>query len=304
MEDFNMSIFEGAGVAIVTPFTNGEVDYNTLGSLLEYHVKAGTSAIIICGTTGEASTMSEAERKEAIKFTVDTIAGRIPVIAGTGSNSTQSSIDMSVYAEEAGADGVLVVTPYYNKTTQSGMVAHFNAIANSITIPVILYNVPGRTGLNLLPSTVKILSETPNIVAVKEASGDISQVAEIARLCDDDFAMYSGNDDMIIPLLSLGGKGVISVVANILPTETNDMVMKYLAGNVNEARDMQLRMNGLVNALFIETNPIPIKTAMNILGMNAGQLRLPLTEMESQNVEILKREMANYGFDIRGVQHA
>lgn len=299
-----MSIFVGAGVAVVTPFSNGNVDYTTLGSLLEYHVTSGTSSIIICGTTGESSTMSVEEHKETIKFAVEKINGRIPVIAGTGSNSTQEAIHLSVYAEEVGADALLVVTPYYNKATQGGMVAHFNAIADSVKIPLILYNVPGRTGLNIQPATVKTLSETKNIVAIKEASGDISQVAEIARLCGPDFDIYSGNDDMIIPIMSLGGKGVISVVANILPTETNNMVMEYLAGNVKDALKIQLDMNGLVNALFIETNPIPVKAAMNILGMNAGELRLPLTEMEPQNVEILKREMANYGFDIRGVQHA
>ncbi|EOD00892.1 4-hydroxy-tetrahydrodipicolinate synthase [Caldisalinibacter kiritimatiensis] len=294
-----MSIFKGSGVAIVTPYKEGKIDFKKLDELIEWHIEENTDAIIICGTTGEASTMSEEEHKEAIKFAVDKVNKRIPVIAGTGSNNTSHAIEMSKYAESVGADGLLVVTPYYNKTTQKGLIEHYTAIADSVNIPIIVYNVPGRTGVNILPKTLATLSKHPNIKAVKEASGNISQVAEIARLCPNDFDIYSGNDDIIVPVLSVGGKGVISVVANILPKDTHDIVIKYLEGNVDEARELQLKMKGLIDALFIETNPIPIKTAMNLLGMDVGDLRLPLTNMTEENTNILINELENYGLKVR-----
>ncbi|MCK4257669.1 MAG: 4-hydroxy-tetrahydrodipicolinate synthase [Halanaerobiales bacterium] len=295
-----MTLFTGSGVAIVTPFRKNSVDYDKLGELIDWHVEKGTDAIIICGTTGESSTMTEEERRETIKFTVDSTNKRIPVIAGTGSNNTHHAIELSKYAEKVGVDGLLIVTPYYNKTTQKGLVEHYLSIAESVNIPIILYNVPGRTGLNLLPQTILELSKHKNISAVKEASGNISQVAEIARLCSDDFDIYSGNDDMIVPLLSLGGKGVISVVANILPKETHEMVMNYLEGKVNEARDLQLKMNGFINALFIENNPIPVKTAMNLMGMDVGDLRLPLTSMLEENRNILIDRMKELDISLEG----
>ncbi|MTI65185.1 MAG: 4-hydroxy-tetrahydrodipicolinate synthase [Firmicutes bacterium] len=294
-----MNLFKGSGVAIVTPYKNDKIDYQKLGELLDWHVKEETDAIIICGTTGEASTMSDTEQKEVIKYTVDKINKRIPVIAGTGSNNTAHAIELSEYAEKVGVDGLLIVTPYYNKTTQKGLIKHYNAIADKVNIPIIVYNVPGRTGVNVLPNTLLELSKHPNIKAVKEASGNISQVAEIARLCEDDFNIYSGNDDMIVPLLSLGGVGVISVVANILPKDTHNMVISYLKGNVKKSRELQLDMKGLIDALFIETNPIPIKTAMNLLGMEAGDLRLPLTEMSDDNKSKLINEMNLYGLNPR-----
>lgn len=295
-----MSLFQGSGVAIVTPYTEKAIDFDRLEELIQWHIKEKTNAIIICGTTGEASTMTVEEHKAAIKFAVNTVKGQIPVIAGTGSNNTAHAIEMSKYAESVGVDGLLVVTPYYNKTTQKGLVEHYNAIADNVSIPIIVYNVPGRTGVNVLPKTLLELSKHKNICAVKEASGNISQVAEIARLCPEDFYMYSGNDDMVVPLLSLGGKGVISVVANILPRDTHMMVQEYLDGNIEESRKIQLKMKGLIDALFIETNPIPIKTAMNLLGMNVGKLRLPLTEMEESNKQLLIKEITDYGLKIKG----
>ena len=275
-----MCLFEGSGVALVTPFKDNGIDYDKLGELIDWQIENSTDAIIICGTTGESSTMTDAERRKTIEFAVKRANKRVPVIAGTGSNNTAYSIELSKYAEEVGVDGLLIVTPYYNKCTQKGVVEHYKAIADSVKLPIILYNVPGRTGFNLHPKTVLELSKIENIKAIKEASGDISLVAEIARLCGEDFYIYSGNDDMTVPVLSLGGKGVISVVANILPQDTHNMVMEFLNGNVKEATKLQLRMNGLINSLFIETNPIPVKTAMNLMGMNVGQFRLPLTDME------------------------
>lgn len=290
-----MRLFEGSGVALVTPFKNNKVDYDKLSELIEFHIENNTDSIIICGTTGESSTMSEDEKKKAIKFTVEKVNNRIPVIAGTGGNNTSHSIELSKYAEKVGVDGLLLVTPYYNKATQKGLIEHYKAIAYSVNIPIILYNVPGRTGVNILPKTVYELSKIENIKAIKEASGNISQVAEIAKLCGEEFYIYSGNDDMIVPILSLGGKGVISVVANILPKETHEVVSKFLNGDVLESKNIQLRMLDLINALFIEVNPIPIKTAMNILGMEVGNLRLPLTNMEENNINILINTMEEYG---------
>ncbi|MCG8501624.1 MAG: 4-hydroxy-tetrahydrodipicolinate synthase [Firmicutes bacterium] len=289
------TIFTGSGVAIITPFTENGVDFDKLGELIEFHIAEKTDCIVICGTTGEASTMPDTEHKAAIKYTVKKVAGRIPVIAGTGSNDTRHCIELSQYAEQAGSDGVLVVTPYYNKTTQKGLIEHYTAVANSIGIPVVLYNVPGRTGVNITPQTLKELSKIENIVAIKEASGSIAQVAEMSALCGDDIDLYSGNDDMIVPLLSVGGKGVISVIANIAPRDTHNMVEKYLTGDVEGSKDLQLKMFNLIKALFIEVNPIPVKTAMNLLGYDVGKLRMPLTDMSKENLEVLKKALFEYG---------
>lgn len=288
-------MFKGSGVALVTPFKNGEVHYEKLRELLEWHIANQTDAIIICGTTGEASTMTDAERKSVIKFTVEVVNRRIPVIAGSGSNNTAHAVELSQYCESVGVDGLLVVTPYYNKATELGLLKHYETIANSVKLPIILYSVAGRTGVNLTPKVVQKLAQIPNIIGIKEASGDISQVAEIARLCGEDFAIYSGNDDMIVPVLSLGGQGVISVLANILPQVTHDLVSSYLEGDVKTSCKLQLRVNGLVQALFIEVNPIPVKTAMNLMGMDVGSFRLPLTEMAAENLVVLKDELTNYG---------
>lgn len=289
------TLFTGSGVAIVTPFTDNGVNFEKLGELIEYQIAEKTDALIICGTTGEASTMPDEEHKSVIKYAVEKVAGRIPVIAGTGSNDTRHCIDLSQYAESVGADGLLIVTPYYNKTTQKGLVEHFTDVANAVNIPIILYNVPGRTGLNITPATLKTLSEIENIVGIKEASGDIAQVAKMAALCGDDIDIYSGNDDMIVPILSLGGKGVISVVANIAPRDTHDIVENYLQGNVVESKELQLKMLELINALFIEVNPIPVKTALNLLGYEVGKLRMPLTDMSEDNLNVLKQALNNYG---------
>ncbi|MGE5676808.1 MAG: 4-hydroxy-tetrahydrodipicolinate synthase [Pseudomonadota bacterium] len=294
-----MALFKGSGVAIVTPFTENGVDFNKLGELLDWQVESGTDAIIICGTTGEATTMSDEEKKAAYKFTVERIAGRIPVIAGTGSNDTKHSIELSKYAEEVGCDGVLCVTPYYNKTTQKGLIAHYSAIADSINIPVIIYNVPGRTGLNVNADTLKTLSAHKNIAAVKEASGNISQVVEIGTFCNENFCMYSGNDDQVVPLLSVGGIGVISVVANIAPKEMHEMVTSFLEGDTKRAMELQLGIKALNDALFCEVNPIPVKTAMNLLGYNVGKLRLPLVDMTDKNLEHLKKALVDYGFQLK-----
>ena len=293
-------MFKGSGVAIVTPFKDDRIDFQKLEELLEWHISEGTDAIIICGTTGESATMSDEEKKEAIKFTVEKVNKRIDVIAGTGSNNTAHSIELSKYSEEVGADGVLIVTPYYNKTTQKGLIEHYTVIADNINIPIIIYNVPGRTGLNILPKTIYELSKHPNIKGVKEASGNIAQVAEVARLVPEDFYIYSGNDDMIVPLLSLGGHGVISVVANILPKDTHNMVQFFLDGDIKSSKDLQLKMKPLIDALFIEVNPIPVKEAMNILGMEVGPCRLPLVSMGESNRNKLIEEMSLYGMTIGG----
>ena len=282
--------FTGSGVAIVTPFDGDKTNYDVLGELIEMHIAKKTDAIIICGTTGEASTMPDAEHLAAIEYTVKKAAGRIPVIAGTGSNETAHAIELSKKAEEIGVDGLLQVTPYYNKTTQKGLIAHFSAIANAVSIPIILYNVPSRTGMNIAISTLKELAKIDNIVAIKEASGNISYTAQIAAEVPELY-IYSGNDDMIVPVLSLGGKGVISVLANVAPRETHDMCEAFFNGDTKKACEMQLKYYELVKALFIEVNPIPVKTALNLMGFNAGNLRLPLTEMEEKNLEVLKNSM-------------
>lgn len=291
-----MGLFKGSGVAIVTPFTtDNKVDFGKLSELLDFHVENKTDAIIICGTTGESSSLNDKEHKEVIKYAVDAIDGRIPVIAGTGSNFTDYAVELSQYAEEVGADGLLVVTPYYNKANDLGLIKHFTKIADSVNIPIILYNVPGRTGLNMKASIVAELSKHKNIRGVKEASGDLSLATEISRLCPDDFFIYSGNDDVVVPMLSVGGSGVISVVANILPLETHEMVMSYLDGDTKKSLELQLKMKPLIDSLFTEPNPIPVKTAMNLLGKEVGELRLPLCEMEDSNLKILTNEMTDYG---------
>ncbi|WP_147589633.1 4-hydroxy-tetrahydrodipicolinate synthase [Clostridium paraputrificum] len=289
-----MSIFEGSGVAIVTPFNDNGVNYKKLKELLEWHIKEGTDAIIICGTTGEATTMSEEEKKLTIKFTVDVVNKRIPVIAGTGSNNTLSSMEMSKYAESVGVDGLLVITPYYNKTNSRGLIKHFEAINNSVNTPIILYNVPSRTGVNITPENLKELSTLSNVVAIKEASGNIGQVVQMKALCGDKIDIYSGNDDQAIPILSLGGKGVISVLANIIPNAVHTMIKSYLNGDVKKALDLQLENLKLSSTLFIETNPIPIKTALNLIGKDVGPLRLPLYEMSDSNLMKLKDTLKEY----------
>ena len=287
-------IVRGCGVALITPFVKGEIDYKTLGNLVELHVE-NSGSIIVAGTTSESATMTDDEYHSVIKFVINRVNKRIPVIAGSGSNCTLSAINKAEFCEEAGADGLLIVTPYYNKTTQRGLVNHFKMIAESTSLPIIVYNVPSRTGMNVEPNTVLELSKINNIIGIKEASGNISQVAEIIRICSRDFLVYSGNDDMVIPLMALGGHGVISVVANILPVETKKMVDDYAAGNVDSAREAQLAMNGLINALFIETNPIPVKEAMNILNMCSSEVRAPLYSMSNENRDKLINEMKLYG---------
>lgn len=289
-----MSIFTGSGVAIITPFNENGVDFQKLGELIEWQIENKTDAIIVCGTTGEGSTMSEAERKDTIKFTVDKVNRRIPVIAGTGTNNTSASINMSKWAEDIGVDGLLVITPYYNKTTQKGLIEHFKAIASEVHTPIIIYNVPSRTGMNMDPKTLLTLTSVENIVAIKEASGNISQIAKMKALCGDNIDIYSGNDDQIIPIMSVGGIGVISVLANVIPKDVHDMCTEYLSGDQKKALKLQLDTLALNDALFIETNPIPVKTALNLLGWEVGNLRLPLCDMSEGNLEILKRELKAY----------
>lgn len=292
-------IFKGCGTAIITPFTEDGVNFEEFRKMIEFQISEGIDSIIVCGTTGESSTMTTEEKKETIKFAIDVVAKRIPVIAGTGGNCTKSAIEMSKYAESVGADAVLVVTPYYNKTTQSGLIAHYKAIAESISIPVVLYNVPSRTGLNITPATCLELSKIDNIVAIKEASGNISQVAEIANLCRDNLAIYSGNDDQVLPVLSLGGLGVISVVSHLIPKDMHNMVEKFFNGNIKEATTLQLDTLKLTSALFSEVNPIPVKAACNMMGFNVGTPRLPLIEMSDAGKERLKAEIINYGIKIK-----
>ena len=297
-----MSIFTGAGVAIVTPMTEtGEVNYKKLGELLDYQIENGTDSIIICGTTGEASTLTHEEHLETIRYAIDKVAKRIPVIAGTGSNCTDTAVYLSQEAEKFGADGLLLVSPYYNKATQKGLIAHFTKIANSVKIPVILYNIQGRTGVNITPETIAYLAHNvENIVAVKEASGNISQVAKIAQLAGDELDIYSGNDDQIVPLLSLGGKGVISVLSNIAPKETHDIVAKYMEGDVAGSLALQLKAIPLIEQLFCEVNPIPVKAALNLMGWEVGPLRMPLTTMEEEHQKKLKEAMAAVGIKAKG----
>ena len=296
-----MAIFKGAGVAIITPMhEDGSVNYEKLEEILEYQIANSTDAIIICGTTGESSTMTHGEHLKTIKFTIDKVAKRVPVIAGTGSNCTETAIMLSKEAASYGADALLVVTPYYNKATQKGLIAHYTAIAEAVPeTPIIMYNVPSRTGCNLQPATVAALvKNVKNIVGIKAASGDLSQIAKTVALAGEKLELYSGNDDQILPVLSLGGLGVISVLSNVAPKQTHDMVMKFLEGDIKEATKLQIEAIPLVNALFCEVNPIPVKTAMNMMGMEVGPLRMPLCEMEECNKESLKKAMVDYGLKL------
>ena len=292
-----MAIFEGAGVALVTPFkANGDVNYDKLEEILEEQIAGGTDAIVICGTTGEASAMSPEEHLSVIKYGCEVVKGRIPVVAGTGSNCTREAVYMSQKAEEVGADGVLLVTPYYNKATQNGLIAHFTTIAEAIKIPALLYHIPGRTGVTMKPETiVSLCKKVPNIVGVKEASGNFSSIATMMNMADGCIDVYSGNDDQIVPLLSMGGKGVISVLSNVAPKQTHDICQKFFDGDVKGSLQMQLDAIPLISALFSEVNPIPVKAAMNMMGKEVGPLRLPLTEMEDAHKEVLKQAMKSYG---------
>ena len=292
-----MAIFKGAAVAIVTPMhEDGKVNYEKLEELLEYQIANSTDAIVICGATGESSTLTHGEHLQTIKFAIDKVAGRVPVIAGTGSNCTRTAIQLSKEAQEDGADGLLLVTPYYNKATQNGLIAHYTAICNEVNIPAILYNVPSRTGCGLQPQTVATLvKDVENIVGIKEASGNISTVAQIMHLCDGNVDLYSGNDDQVVPLLALGGIGVISVLSNVAPTYVHDMCYKFFSGDIAGSRKMQLDALPLIDALFCEVNPIPVKAALNMMGKEVGTLRAPLTEMEDAHKEVLKKAMIDLG---------
>lgn len=292
-----MAIFEGAGVALITPFKeNGEVNFEKLEELVEEQIAGKTDCIIACGTTGEASTMSHEEHLEVIRYVCQVTKKRIPVVAGTGSNCTETAVYLSKEAEKLGADGLLLVSPYYNKATQNGLKAHFKAVADEVKIPILLYNIPGRTGVTIGPKTIADLCrEVPNIVGVKEASGNFSAMAELMNLADGCVDLYSGNDDQIVPLLSLGGKGVVSVLSNVAPSQTHEICESYFRGDVKMSAKLQLQAIPLINALFCEVNPIPVKAAMNLMGKKVGPMRLPLTEMEPQNQERLKAAMKDYG---------
>ncbi|SDG23523.1 4-hydroxy-tetrahydrodipicolinate synthase [Selenomonas sp. WCT3] len=288
-------IFKGAGVAIITPYTEDGINFPELGRIIEDQIKGGTDAIVITGTTGESATMSDAEHRAAIKFAVEQVKGRIPVIAGTGSNETSYAIALSKYAEEVGADALLVVTPYYNKCTQKGLVAHYTAIADAVNIPIVLYDVPSRTGVAISTESYVKLSKHPNIVAVKEANGDLSKILRLKAAVGDDLVLYSGNDDQIVPILSLGGQGVISVLSNVAPKETHDMCQAFFDGDTEKAAKMQIEYTDLIDALFCEVNPIPVKVAMRKLGYDAGPLRMPLCEMEPENEAKLEAALKNHG---------
>lgn len=291
-----MSIFKGSGVAIVTPFNDdGTIDFDSFKNLINFQIENGTDAIIVCGTTGEASTLTDDEQIECIKFTVDIVKKRIPVVAGAGSNFTEHAIELTKRSEQAGADAILSVTPYYNKTTQKGLIKHFEMVAGSVDIPIIVYSVQSRTGLNITPKTAYELCKIPNIKAIKEASGNISQVAEIAALCGDNIDIYSGNDDQNVAIMSLGGVGAISVLANIAPRDTHEMLMKFLEGDILESRKIQLKYMELIKALFLEVNPIPVKAALSIMGYIKDNYRMPLTKIEEENKKALISEMKNCG---------
>ena len=296
-----MSIFKGAAVAIITPFQeNREINYPKLAEIIDDQIAHHTDAIVICGTTGESSTLTHEEHLEAIRFTVEHVAGRVPVIAGTGSNCTETAIYLSTEAEKYGADALLVVTPYYNKATQKGLIAHYTAIAESVNLPIIMYNVPSRTGCNIQPETAAYLAKNvKNIAGIKEASGNISQIAKLMQLAEGQIELYSGNDDQVVPIMALGGLGVISVLSNVAPQQTHDMVAKFLEGDVAGSREIQLKALPLIDALFCEVNPIPVKAAMNMMGWEAGPLRMPLTEMEPQNQERLRKAMIDFGLEVK-----
>lgn len=289
-------VFTGSGVALITPFKDDlSINFDVLGELVEFQIANGTDAIIACGTTGEAATMDDKEHLSVIEYVVKKVNGRIPVIAGTGSNDTRHGVELCREAANLGADALLTVTPYYNKTTQRGLVKHFCLMADASDAPMIIYNVPSRTGLNVLPETMAELAKHENIVGIKEASGNLSQVAKLASLVGDEITIYSGNDDQNVPILSLGGKGTISVLANVAPKKSHDMIASFLEGDTETARKLQLEAIALIDALFIETNPIPVKKACDLMGMNPGPLRLPLYEISEKNLEILKKEMTSYG---------
>ena len=296
-----MSIFKGAAVAIITPFQeNREINYPKLAEIIDDQIAHHTDAIVICGTTGESSTLTHEEHLEAIRFTVEHVAGRVPVIAGTGSNCTETAIYLSTEAEKYGADALLVVTPYYNKATQKGLIAHYTAIAESVNLPIIMYNVPSRTGCNIQPETAAYLAKNvKNIAGIKEASGNISQIAKLMQLAEGQIELYSGNDDQVVPIMALGGLGVISVLSNVAPQQTHDMVAKFLEGDVAGSREIQLKALPLIDALFCEVNPIPVKAAMNMMGWEAGPLRMPLTGMEPQNQERLRKAMIDFGIEVK-----
>lgn len=287
-------LFEGSGVALVTPFLENGINFQVLEELIEFQIENETDAIIICGTTGEPSTMSEDEKKEVIKFTVEKVNGRLPVIAGTSGNNTEQVIKLSQYAQSVGADGLLIVTPYYNKTTQRGLVKHYEAVAKEVSLPIIMYNVPGRTGLNMEAKTAYELSKIENIVAIKEASGNFSQIAEIAQLCKDDLYIYSGNDDQVVPMLALGAKGVISVSANVIPNDTHVMVRSFFAGDVKTAKNLQLKGINLIKALFSEVNPIPVKEAVRQMGFDVGKCRMPLIDMDENGQLRISEALQEY----------
>lgn len=290
------TVFTGAGVAIITPMNaDGSINYDEFGKIIDFQIDNGTDAIIVCGTTGESATMTDEEHVECIRYCVDRVNKRVPVVAGTGSNDTKYAVDLSVEAEKLGADALLVVTPYYNKTSQRGLIAHFTAIANSVNIPIILYNVPSRTGVNIALDTYDVLANHKNIAAVKEASGNISAIAKIIEKCGDRLDVYSGNDDQIVPIMALGGKGVISVLSNICPKETHDIAQLCLDNNVLEAAKMQIKYLELMNNLFMDVNPIPVKEAMNLIGFKAGECRLPLLKMEQSKIDILAQSLKSVG---------
>ena len=291
-------IFKGCGTAIITPFKNDGINFDEFEKLINFQINNGADSIIVCGTTGESSTMTLEEKKAAIEFAIKVADKRVPIIAGTGGNCTKSAIELTRFATNVGSDACLVVTPYYNKTTQAGLIAHYTAIANSTNLPIIMYNVPSRTGLNIAPATCLELSKVNNIVAVKEASGNISQVAEIANLCGDNLHIYSGNDDQILPILSLGGIGVISVLSNIIPNVVHKMTEDFFNGNIKEATKLQLDTLELTSALFCEVNPIPVKAALNMLGYNVGMPRLPLIEMSNLGKEKLRKALTNFGLEV------
>lgn len=295
MTGLKQPIFTGAGVAIITPmFEDGSINYDELGRLIDWQIEQGTDAIVICGTTGESACMTDNEHIDCISFAVKRTAGRVPVIAGAGSNDTRYAVELSKEAKSLGADALLHVTPYYNKTSQRGLVAHFTAVADATDLPIILYNVPSRTGVNILPDTYHILSEHPNIAAVKEASGNIEQVAQIRTLCGDKLAIYSGNDDQIVPMLALGGKGVISVLSNVMPKETHEICSRYFEGDIIGSAALQLELIDLIRALFMDVNPIPVKEAMNLMGWKAGECRLPLISMTEEQVKKLSAVMKKH----------
>mgnify|MGYP003304144508 CR=1 FL=1 len=287
----NKTIFKGSATALVTPLNEKGVNFDVLEKLVEFQIKNGTDALVICGTTGEAPTLDDGEHLDAIECAVSVTKGRIPVIAGTGSNNTDHAVMMNKESEKRGADGLLWVTPYYNKTTQRGLIRHYEVLAASTNLPAIMYNVPGRTGVDIKPETVEVLSKIENIVAIKEATGDVARTCDIISRCGDNIDVYSGNDDIIVPLMSVGAKGVISVLSNVMPQETHDMCSLCLNGNYADAGKLQVKYFNLVKALFCEVNPIPVKTAMNLMGFGVGNLRLPLYEMEDKNLELLKTEM-------------